>query len=298
MRMIERLRQAWWTGAERLQSLLVRVDLWGLVLRARFSRRPVLGSAPVVLSMTSYGVRLDSVHLTIESIARGLLRPQRFLLWLDDDAVFRNLPAPLRRLQARGLEVRLSRNFGPHTKYYPWVSSQERHELPFVTADDDLVYPPHWLQGLMAAYDSAPQHIHCYRARAIGLHAGRLLPYTSWRLVLGTTASHANFVTGVSGAIYPPAFAEHLRVCGDAFMQCCPRQDDIWLTTQALRTGLRVRQVEEKAWQLPTLPDTQHVGLFLSNQVAGDNDVALAATMQPSDLTVIERDLLTARGGA
>ena len=62
-----------------------RVDIFCLMLRNRLGRSPVATGGPgVVVSMTTYGKRVRTVHLAIESIARGAVRPARLILWLDE----------------------------------------------------------------------------------------------------------------------------------------------------------------------------------------------------------------------
>jgi hypothetical protein len=119
-----------------------------LSLINRFARTPICQPGGPVVSLTTHGGRILTVHLTIESIGRAKLRPSRMILWLDDVAKFRSLPATLGRLQKRGLEVKLSKNYGPHTKYYPYVESEETITQPLVTADDDILYPSYWLKKL------------------------------------------------------------------------------------------------------------------------------------------------------
>ena len=127
-----------------------------LRVRNLAARGPVTGSAAVVVSLTSYGDRIGTVSIGIESIARGTVRPQRLVLWLDTPDDVACVPASLRRLERRGLEIRRSRNYGPHTKYYPYVMSTPRHTVPLVTADDDIVYPPNWLALLVDAGGATP----------------------------------------------------------------------------------------------------------------------------------------------
>src|ERR1019366_9435926 len=124
-----------------------RGQMWTLIytIRNRFSRRSALGTANVAVSLTSYGDRLETVHLTIESIARGRFRPKQLILWLAQDDYQGCLPPAVQRLRQRGLEVRSCEDVGPHTKYYPYVLSQTTYEYPLVTADDDLFYPSTWL---------------------------------------------------------------------------------------------------------------------------------------------------------
>ena len=109
-------------------------------LRNRFSDAPVRGDAPVVVSLTSYGNRIRAVHLAVESMAHGTVRPRRLILWLREADVVADPPPPLARLVRRGLELRCTEDWGPHQKYYPYVRSQPRHALPLVIADDDVRY--------------------------------------------------------------------------------------------------------------------------------------------------------------
>ncbi len=137
------------------------------MLRRRIAagKRPLTGDAPVVVSLTSYGKRVQDVSLAIESIGAGRVRPRRLILWLDDERILAALPESLTKQMARGLEVRSTQNYGPHKKYFPYVRSVESHELPLATADDDILYPRYWLAGLMTAYVERPEVVSPATAR-------------------------------------------------------------------------------------------------------------------------------------
>ena len=117
------------------RALRLRADMRWLMLCNRFRWSAVAGgnSGPVV-SLTTYGKRVQAVYLAIESIARGSALPSRLILWIDDPALYANLPPTLLRLKRRGLEIRYCKNFGPHKKYYPYVESQRAFNAPLVTA--------------------------------------------------------------------------------------------------------------------------------------------------------------------
>ncbi len=107
------------------------------------------------MSLTSYGPRIATVWKTIESIGAGSVKPRRIILWLDDPAALADPPASLRRLQTRGgLEIRGCPDYGPHKKYFPYVTSilPEHPTRTLVTADDDVYYPATWLEELLAAH--------------------------------------------------------------------------------------------------------------------------------------------------
>jgi hypothetical protein len=261
----------------------------GLEQLNRTSQTDVVAPGGPVVSITSYGSRIDSVYLTVESIGSGSALPSRMILWLDDADRFDNLPAPLARLQRRGLEIRRADNYGPHTKYYPYVESCERFLTPLVTADDDILYPHDWLEGLMRANAQGNEAIHCYRARVIALTSDGLAPYEDWSLCTSTKPSTLNFATGVSGVIYPPSFLTMLKQAGRAFEDCCPKADDIWLHAQALRGGFQVRQINSKSKHFPMIPGTQKIALQDSNrrgQTPG-NDRQAESTYSHLDLDTL-----------
>lgn len=253
----------------------------------RFSHRSVTGSANAVVSLTSYGKRAQVCAYTIESIARGAVRPQRVILWLDDESLIAAPPRALARLAERGLEIRLSANYGPHTKYYPAVAESVSADLPLVTADDDTFYPRSWLSKLLAVHNRFPNDVVCYRAWVIQVRGGVIEPYNRWLHCRTTAASRRNFATGVSGVSYPPAFQALLATEGARFMDITPRADDIWLHWMALRSGFRVRQVGPKPIHFPTMPGTIDSGLLWENVHDSGNDRVISQLYNESDIALL-----------
>jgi len=272
-----------------IQALLVRFDILRLQLRNRFSRsRLSTGKPGPVVSMTTYGKRAQSVHLTIESIARGRAMPSRLMLWLDEPALFANLSKPLLRLQRRGLEIRFCENYGPHKKYYPYVESETEFHSPLITADDDVLYPPSWLAGAINAYERYPEYVNCYRARAMLLQDGKIAPYRDWPLCESAEPDYRIVATGVSGVIYPPALLQVLKRAGVEFETRCPRADDLWLHVHAIRAGFRIRQMQAEPIHFPHIPGSQHTSLWAENCTEGDgNDAQLSATYEAGDLDLL-----------
>jgi hypothetical protein len=280
-RFIPSCKQFYWDLFPKYERLALKLLLAKLAIRNRLGRKAVASPAgEAVISLTTYGTRVDSVYLTIESIGAGTARPKRFILWLDQEIVPR--PA-LDRLIARGLEVRMCDNFGPHTKYYPYIEAETHLDLPLVTADDDVIYPAFWLKVLVDAHKAHPELINCYRARDIVLTDGWLAPYLQWPLSRDCVASSAKMATGVSGVIYPTTFQRLLKANGRAFMQRCPRADDLWLHVIALRNGLKIRQLAPVAAEYDVLPGTQDSALCITNQFGGENDRQIRETYDHND---------------
>ncbi len=271
---------------KRADRLYSRAWYAGLRAANRWSRRPVTGAAPVTVSLTSYGARVDAVAYTVESIAWGRVRPRRIVLWLDEVDRIADPPPALRRLMARGLEVLPTDNLGPHKKYYPLVVSTTTDE-PFVTADDDVLYPRYWLDRLVRAGREQPGMVNCYRASDVLLGPDGLAPYDDWPRCTHTRPGRTVFATGVAGIWYPAAMTAALRAAGDGFRHTAPMADDIWLHHVALRAGVRIRQIHRRPRHFWAIPGSQAVSLMADNVQGGRNDRYLAALYTPDDVAAL-----------
>ncbi len=272
---------------KRAKRLLSHVLLARYRARNRYSRTMLTGTEPVVVSLTTFGARADVVYAAIESIGTGRAKPRRIVLWLDDPRITENLPASLRRLEGRGLEIRLTDNLGPHTKYYPSLSLDGVAGLPLVTADDDIIYPRRWLADLLATANDHPGEVCCHRAFVVATRGTGVAPYSTWPNCRSTQATVTNFATGVSGVLYPPTMLEELRRRGTAFMATTPKADDVWLHWVALRAGIPIRQVRPVPHHFPFIPGTQEVGLVNENVAEGANDRWISQVYDETDAATL-----------
>jgi hypothetical protein len=289
---ISKSLQYWLSNpAQLLPRLGLLISLRKFNWMNRLKRSQVIHPDGPVVTLTTYGRRLHTVHLTLESIGRGSLLPSRLILWLDEKQAFENLPPSIRRLQGRGLEVKPSENYGPYKKYYPYVLSLNQFDTPMVTADDDVLYPPDWLKNLDAASKAFPDVINCYRARRVSVNGTSMAAYNSFELLSTSLPSICHMSTGVSGVIYPPAFQKILKNAGPHFAGCCPRNDDIWLYLWAVRSGYRVRQISSESADFPEIPGTQGAALYLENVAQGGNDRQISATFTDDDVAIVREAL-------
>ena len=286
MHLLSRIRRYLSRPHDFVDASLKRMTILYLAARNRFCTLSVVDARGPVVSLTTHGSRIQTVYLAIESIARGGLRPSRFILWLDDVSTCSNLPSPLRRLIRRGLEIRVCKDFGPHTKYYPYVQAQSRFVLPLVTADDDILYPYSWLMRLAQEYERSPRTINCNFARRLQLNASGIAPFLDWQACTTTDASFCHHALGVYGVIYPPRFLAHLKQAGDGFLDCCPKADDLWLHVQAIRAGVQIRQISARSTRFPDLPNTGNIALWNENG-RGGNDTQAAKTFTPADIRTL-----------
>ena len=71
----------------------------------------------LIVSITTYGRRVHQVYLTLESIANQTCKPNKVILWLDENEFSKDsLPLSLKKLCKRGLIVRFCPNYKSYKK--------------------------------------------------------------------------------------------------------------------------------------------------------------------------------------
>ncbi len=238
-------------------------------------------TADVIVSVTSIPERVELFLGALGWFERQTVRPRLMVIWLGEEL----FPVGLRHeIAARfalpeGVEVRYRPDLGPQTKLLHAL--REFPETPVVTVDDDVLYPPFWLEELHASYLAAPHCIHCYRAHQIRLTPeGRLAPYAEWAwLAPGVRGpSHMLYPTGTCGALYPPGtLADEVHNL-EAMRRLCPTADDIWFKAMALLKGTPAQKVREESLEFPHIPGSEVRMLWTVN--AGRNDAQLEAVFE------------------
>jgi hypothetical protein len=256
------------------------------------SSSPITGDAPAVVCLTSYGRRIRHVHYTIQTIGNGACRPRRIILWISNSDAHL-VTRQLHSLQRRGLEVRLTEDYRSHKKYYPYcaaVHDIRDYELPLVTADDDVLYPTHWLSDLIdaAMIDLSPTIV-AHRCHRIKLDNGVIRPYLTWERESGTVEPcYANVATGVGGVLYPPEFIKQVgKIWNTEFMEVAQWADDLWLHSRAALLGIPTKQVSRFAFRIVEHHPDVNDSLSLINVIGGNNDVVISRIYTPEMISLI-----------
>ncbi len=173
-------------------------------------------------------LRARRANLAIESISRGPIRPQRLILWIDDDEIPQEPPSSLRRTQCRDSRYRNSK-IDPHKQQYPFGVSALHHVLPMATADDAVFYPRRWLEGLTSAHTATPQVVVGYRA-----HGLRKWNPSSVCDLAGTKRSPPSTLSrllyrGCPGPCIRPACWMPFEKRETPVHARSPRADDVWV---------------------------------------------------------------------
>lgn len=253
---------------------------------------------PVTISLTSISSRIGQVEPVIRSLLEQSPAPDHVMLvisqepyLLDEGIPLEALPLGVRQLWAEGrLELVYAPNTGPYRKLLPALRRYAGEERLIVTADDDMIYPRHWLAGLVETY-RRHRCVVAHRCRAIAVEDGRFLPYARWPLLpAGPDAFGAlppdlrglfTIATGVRGVLYNNRFFPDLELL-EELRALAPRQDDLAFKAVTMSAGIPTVLVDanlERGTFGPHLnsPEVKSDSLFRANRK--QNDVAWARLM-------------------
>ena len=241
----------------------------------------------LVVSLTTTPERVHTVHLTIESIFQQSEQPDKVILWLDDDNFDeKSIPSTLRKMQARGLDIRFCEDVKSYKKLI--FTYEQCPEANIVTADDDLVYPNRWLEKLYKHHLKNPSCVVCHRAHWITLdNDGAILPYPKWdREIELTEPSYNVFPTGSGGVLYPPGSINELITDKEQFFQFAPSNDDFWFKAMTMLNGRKSSCIGSGMMAdnaVVEIRGTQESALWVQN-VANDRNSGYEAVFPHFDL--------------
>lgn len=241
----------------------------------------VLKSKQIIVSVTSYPAKINSVALALETIYEQTRKPDKAVLWLaktqfpnrDED-----LPKELLKLVSeKGLEIQwCDDDLKPHKKYY--YAFQKYLDDLIVTIDDDILYPPQRIENLYLSYLLHPYAVSAACARLIAIsETGTIFPYKLWPRDIDAYVNKPSLqlcATGCGGVLYPTALFSKVGEClldKEIIKRSCLYADDLWLKGMELVAGIPLVVAEE--FQEPRYTsDFQDVGLWHENVDGGEND--------------------------
>ena len=231
------------------------------------------GERGIVVSLTSYGGRLDYAYLTVLSLLHQTVPPDRIVLWVDADTNPNAVPGSLKRLETYGLDIRYGcENLKGHKKYI-WAL-REFSDSCVITVDDDVMYPSDTVESLMSAHAEHPEAVVGRRVHRMLLSAGKLAPYIEWEHEWSENGCPRSdlFATGVGGILYPPHCFGEGAFDLSSIQETGLGNDDIWLKANEVIYGRSV------AWApcgrvLPyKIVEDLDNGLYHGNVQGGGND--------------------------
>lgn len=232
----------------------------------------------VVVSFTSFPARIEQVWMTAYTLLNQTVRPDHLILWLADSQFrsLEDLPYSLKRLKKYGLEIELCEDLKSHKKYY--YALEKYPNAILVTADDDIFYPPTWLEGLLEKHNRNPEAVCCNWAHRITLTDGRINSYEDWEKCIENGADEASdyiVQIGYAGVLYPPGALDCRVLDKEKIIKLCLSADDLWLKAMTYMNGTKVICVNNCPTKLFGILSMQKSALYKVNVGQNLNDVAI-----------------------
>lgn len=234
-------------------------------------------SPRLIVSLTSFPARIKTVNYTIESILLQKKQANMVVLWLGCEQFpnkEKDLPKRLLRLTQFGLSIKWCKDIRSYKKLVP--SLEEFPDDIIVTADDDIWYPPEWLERLYDSYLKEPTMIHAHRVLQVTANNGIINKYIDWgtQIFSPQEPSYCWHFTGCGGVLYPP-HCLYKDVCiQDKFLSMAYDLDDVWFWVMAILQHTRIRIVDDNIFTFEGVFIVNNQSLWDGN-VFDKNDVAL-----------------------
>lgn len=222
----------------------------------------------IIVSVTSFPKRFNTLHLVIESLLRQTVKPDKIVLYLTKSQVgdINTLPNSLLKLKERGLDIELCEDeIRSHTKYY-YAFKQYPDDI-VITADDDLFYRSDFVESLLNSHKNNPE---CIIANWTKLIVPGKEKYTEWPDATTPVKSKNQLLLGVGGVLYPPHCMHEDLFDVQKIKDLAFTADDVWLTAMALMKGTTLYFTAYKYNYLPVIifnNETLISGNYVRNQM-------------------------------
>lgn len=230
-------------------------------------KRPVI---PVVVSLTSFPVRIGRLWIVIESILRQTVRPERIVLWLSREQFpneERDLPKSLLEQRSRGLDIRfVDRDIRSHKKYY--YAFQEFKDKDVITIDDDLLYPSNLIENLYNTSLQNPEYVIAnFGSRYIWDDENNYIKSIPGGAKAGDKGSDLLIGSGGGTLFHANKLLPNLDSIKD-IVAMCPTADDTYLNALTRVSGLGIMFYDNGA--LLSVVNKNDIKLYDHNGRMGD----------------------------
>jgi hypothetical protein len=240
----------------------------------------------IIVSLTTYGIRIHDVYLAIESIMQGSVKPNRIVLWLNEDEFKgKDLPVTLQNQVARGLEIGYCKDIRSFTKLIPTLKKYP--ESCVITIDDDIIYDFDLVERLVSTHKLNKGKVCANRIHQMKLTTNNMpMSYMDWNWCVNDySINKLNFLTGVGGVLYPPHVFPDEVFNESVFMDICKFADDVWFNAMLLLNKVEIVKSYTRSLSgddYVSIEAVQYVGLFNANTNVAEcrNDVQIKAVWE------------------
>ena len=232
----------------------------------------------IIVSLTSFPARIDTVGFAIKSLFNQTVKPDRIILWLATEQ-FENseLPELLEKLKEKGLEIRFCEDLKSHKKYHYALKEQRPDEL-IITYDDDIIYPENSIELLYKTHIKFPNCIICNYSGQCLQENGVFLPYKTWKTfssvgVQKPTMQVFPFTGG--GVLYPFESVNREAFNIDTMKKIALTADDLWMRYMSALNKTKVVKTTKCHKPFSLVTTVQNDTLSDYNCLHNGNDIVL-----------------------
>ena len=229
----------------------------------------------VIVSLTSYPARIQTVWLVIKSLLNQTYKPDRIILWLAEEQFpVRQLPQELLSLERYGLEIKWTKDYYGHKKYLFPVREQQKNEV-VITYDDDIIYSPKSVERLMKKHKEHPLCLVCERGQAFDdksiSNPGR------WKTISDTGVKIPTFSLNPSpggGCLIPYGGFYKDATNEERFRKLAYKNDDLWYMFMCAENGTRMIKTR-KYHRIFSVVHGSQVEQMATENVGGDRNIRI-----------------------
>lgn len=219
----------------------VTLPLWTKALEGS-RKSPLSGREDgIIVSLTSFPARIGGLWITLESLFRQTVRPDRIVVALTEEEFpggMKYLPESLTRFSSLGVEiVFLPYNLRCHNKYL--YALEKYPNASVVTVDDDCYYRKDTIERLIHLRDKYPGAVCCNIGAVID--KDHFHEYSFWKKSSSEREpDFRNVALGFAGVLYPAGLPADSFCDKERAKALAPTADDLWLKAVETVNGIKV----------------------------------------------------------
>jgi glycosyltransferase involved in cell wall biosynthesis len=236
-----------------------------------------------IFSLTSYPARINTVHITIQSLLDQTVRAEKLILWLCNEDFHEkegSLPEDLLSLTTRGLTIDWCEDLKSYKKLIPALIKYPSKII--ITFDDDILYNKEIAETLYNCHMKYPDDIITHRVSRMFFSEEneldlfpRPMYYDQDSVTLTYYASlkkpsFFNKLSSGIGTLYPLGSLHKDILNKSKYTSLAPTNDDLWFWLQGVRNKTKVRVPERHFPVFQDIPGSQNTALNYINNLGGD----------------------------
>lgn len=227
----------------------------------------------VIISLTTYGERINELKYTLYSLVKQSIKPEKIIVNIAyEDEKYIN--TDLRDFEQFDVEFYLCEDIRSYKKLIPTLKRYP--DACIITTDDDIYYEKNWLKKLYEEHKKYPNDVCCHLVYKITHDNDKINTYQKWIHNYKIYDSDRSiFLLGASGVLYPKGVFYKDILNNDLFMKLAPIADDMWFWFMVNLNEKSIRQIKKPYTNLRFINPYREYGISegttLMQQNVGEN---------------------------